>query len=189
MPHGQALSAAKIILLTNPPVAGLVMNEKIMHFVSLHELGHALGVAGHSNKPGDVLFTSLPLNFENVQLSARDAATMLRLYNTPLGAAGDTSSTVHLSSLSEIDNANDIASFNEKAVAAMNAANYTEAAAILKEAFNKYPQSDVLKRNYAAALNNTGLQALQKQQFDKAIEIFNQSVSLEHIRLLSLIHI
>lgn len=179
VPHGQALSAAKIILLTNPPVAGLVMNEKIMHFVCLHELGHALGIYGHSNKPGDILFTSLPLNFENVQLSPRDAATMLRLYNTTLGAAGDTGNTVHLSSLSDIDNANDIASFNERAVTAMNAANYTGAAAILKEAVSKYPQSDVLRRNYAAALNNTGLQAMQKQQYDRAIEIFNQSVSIE----------
>jgi tetratricopeptide (TPR) repeat protein len=178
VPHGQALSAAKIILLTNPPVAGLVMNEKIMHFVCLHELGHALGIYGHSNKPGDILFTSLPLNCENVQLSPRDAATMLRLYNTPLGAAGDTGNTVHLGSLSDIDNANDIASFNERAVAAMNAANYTGAAAILKEAVSKYPQSGVLKRNYAAALNNTGLQAMQKQQYDRAIEIFNQSLSI-----------
>lgn len=179
VPNGQCLSAARIILLTNPPVTGLTMNDQVMHFVCLHEIGHALGLTGHSNSPGDIMYTSLPLNFEKLQLSSRDAATMKRLYQTAITAGPTNSNATNLTTLADIDTANDITASNDKAVTAMNQGNYTLAASILKAAVDRHPQSDVLRRNYAAALNNTGLQAMQQQQFEKAVEIFQQSLRLE----------
>lgn len=49
---------------------------------------------------------------------------------------------------------------------------------ILKAGQAKYPDSVAIKRDLAAAINNTGLTALDAQQFDKALELFQQALTL-----------
>ncbi len=47
----------------------------------LHEIGHAVGIWGHSPNPGDVLYYAN----DNEQLSERDRNTLHRVYATPVG--------------------------------------------------------------------------------------------------------
>jgi predicted Zn-dependent protease len=44
-----------------------------------HEIGHALGISGHSNQSGDTMFPSVS---SSVFVTARDANTLARLYLT-----------------------------------------------------------------------------------------------------------
>jgi tetratricopeptide (TPR) repeat protein/predicted Zn-dependent protease len=73
-----SLTNAKVTILTNR--GGAPLNDDDMRKVCLHEIGHALGINGHSNSNTDVMFfsespTVLPA------LSYRDKATISRLYS------------------------------------------------------------------------------------------------------------
>lgn len=58
--------------------------REILYLVVLHEMGHALGLGGHSPHPGDIMYgersDALPQG-----LSPRDRETLRRLYTSPLG--------------------------------------------------------------------------------------------------------
>jgi len=48
--------------------------------ICLHEVGHTLGLNGHSANPKDVMFYSMNSDNPITALSARDKSTMARLY-------------------------------------------------------------------------------------------------------------
>ncbi|MBX9879132.1 MAG: tetratricopeptide repeat protein [Candidatus Obscuribacterales bacterium] len=49
----------------------------------LHEVGHILGLRGHSPDPSDVMFYSLPIEDKWLMPSKRDAEIIVRLYSEP----------------------------------------------------------------------------------------------------------
>jgi predicted Zn-dependent protease len=51
----------------------------------LHEMGHALGIGGHSPDPGDVMFWQVSRTATS-GLSERDRATLTEIYTRPIGA-------------------------------------------------------------------------------------------------------
>jgi predicted Zn-dependent protease len=51
----------------------------------LHEMGHALGLGGHSPDPSDIMYPSASRTATE-GLSARDRATLRELYSRPIGA-------------------------------------------------------------------------------------------------------
>lgn len=54
-----------------------------VYLTVLHEMGHALGLGGHSPDPGDVMYAAH--NGELAGLSERDRATLRKLYAKPIG--------------------------------------------------------------------------------------------------------
>jgi predicted Zn-dependent protease len=70
-----------------------------MRAIVLHELGHALGIQGHSESKGDIMFWQVqeknrqvyvpgvyyPIAWKSLvsKPSQRDLNTLIRLYNTP----------------------------------------------------------------------------------------------------------
>lgn len=70
---------AKITMLVLDRSSGASLNRDQMKRSCLHELGHALGLQGHSNLGQDIMFYSeAPL--VQPQLSQRDRATIAKLY-------------------------------------------------------------------------------------------------------------
>ncbi len=178
VPLGNTLGAVRLVVLTVNNMPELQLNDRVILFICLHELGHALGIGGHSQSPGDIMYSSLPLNYEHFKISDRDAKTLVKLYSTEVTNTAATVAAKNLMSLSDVTNASDLTAINARGTAAMNAKDYAKAVEIFKEAVAKFPDSSVMKRNLAAALNNSGLSALNAQQFEKAVDIFQQALVL-----------
>jgi predicted Zn-dependent protease len=81
-----SINSARITILTNRN--GQSLNDDDMKKVCLHEVGHALGINGHSNNNTDIMFFSeSPTVWPS--LTKRDKATICRLYaNYPRQASG-----------------------------------------------------------------------------------------------------
>lgn len=81
-----AIMSARMTILTNR--GGIPLSDDDMKKVCLHEVGHALGINGHSNNNVDVMFFSESPAIGPL-LTQRDRATICRLYgNYPrIGAA------------------------------------------------------------------------------------------------------
>ena len=71
------------ILVTARWGDGHVADLHDLYITVLHEMGHALGLGGHSPDPGDVMYPSIDAGQEG--LSARDRRTLERLYASPIG--------------------------------------------------------------------------------------------------------
>ncbi|HEX9444969.1 MAG TPA: matrixin family metalloprotease, partial [Candidatus Binatia bacterium] len=76
-----SILGAGIVILTVPVSRLSPVTDNLMRLVALHEVGHALGMLGHSANPADVMFFALPLSDDQRELSARDRKTLVRLYS------------------------------------------------------------------------------------------------------------
>ena len=77
--HTKKISVEVILILEGEePHAEL--SQKEMRTVCLHEIGHAIGLWGHSPHPGDICYPTA----SSQHPSQRDINTLLRLYDTPI---------------------------------------------------------------------------------------------------------
>ena len=60
----------------------LPLTDNRMRTVCLHEVGHVLGMGGHTTNPEDIMFYTSSLADVPKHLSARDRATLVRLYSS-----------------------------------------------------------------------------------------------------------
>jgi hypothetical protein len=79
-PRTQRFGVARI-LATTRGAPGAAWSLDLLYVTMLHEVGHALGLR-HSPDRGDIMFPSLA---DATELSARDRATIRRLYSLPIG--------------------------------------------------------------------------------------------------------
>jgi predicted Zn-dependent protease len=75
---GTVQSAEILLLLSDRSAFPLTAN--LIRLLCLHEIGHALGVIGHSANPEDIMFCMMPLADKEQHLSRRDARTLRLLY-------------------------------------------------------------------------------------------------------------
>jgi predicted Zn-dependent protease len=75
------LAKGTIKLLTKSLSSVLPLTDNRMRLICLHEIGHALGLAGHTANPDDIMFYSVSFKDEWKQLSGRDSRTIKRLYS------------------------------------------------------------------------------------------------------------
>jgi hypothetical protein len=68
-----------VVLVKNIPGAPAFRNRSLVTLCCLHEVGHALGMHGHSPNSHDVMFPAVTLNGE-AKLSERDNKTIRRIY-------------------------------------------------------------------------------------------------------------
>lgn len=76
-----------IQILTVPMMPGMAVTPNRIRTISLHEIGHVLGLTGHTANPTDAMFYSATIADEWRNLTTRDANTMTRLYSSPTTAS------------------------------------------------------------------------------------------------------
>jgi hypothetical protein len=72
------------IVVTGRGAGGRPADLHDLYAVVLHEMGHALGLGGHSPIPGDIMYRSVSAT-ATAGLSDRDRATLTALYALPIG--------------------------------------------------------------------------------------------------------
>ena len=77
---GSQINHATITVLTNGPSSDTPLSPSQIRSVCLHEIGHALGIVGHSPLPDDVMYCSIPSANTKTGITARDTATIQKLY-------------------------------------------------------------------------------------------------------------
>lgn len=86
---GQALAArdlqgriikVEMLILTKNPLMPVAFTDKYVKHVCLHEIGHSLGLAGHSSQPGDIMFAAANFEAASGVISDRDKKTISALY-------------------------------------------------------------------------------------------------------------
>lgn len=85
---------ADVKILVTPRGGMKVLGPNYLHRVALHEVGHALGLGGHSDNPSDVMFGTVYLEDKKTELTARDINTLKMLYDQPTLGQLDTSKVV-----------------------------------------------------------------------------------------------
>lgn len=79
---GKLVSRGEIEILTFSGSAGPQMTENRMRSIALHEVGHVLGLGGHTKNPKDVMFYSASSSDTWRSLTQRDKNTLARLYKS-----------------------------------------------------------------------------------------------------------
>ncbi len=79
-PNVCMVQSADIFILTIYPRNQEELTDMAIKAVCLHELGHALGISGHSPFNGDMMYATLSPYDIPQHLTERDAATIKRLY-------------------------------------------------------------------------------------------------------------
>jgi len=162
-------STAEILLLTQDPFKDGPVGHNFIYNVCLHEIGHALGLQGHSPHEDDIMFPNLAVQ---QGLSPRDINTMLALY-------GDRPATTII--LTDKDQwgrplppAVVAERLTREGSALVSANQLPQAIAKLEEALKLDVKTPYAKENLAVALNNLAI--AKETPDDKKIELLHQSL-------------
>jgi predicted Zn-dependent protease len=146
------LNKADILLLTVDPLKDGPVGKNMLYNVCLHEIGHALGLQGHSPTEGDIMYPALGVQ---QGLSDRDINTLMALYG------GDIKSPMALSDKDEYGRPLPPSVVCERLThagsqAAMNG-DFETAIEKLQAALVINPSQDLAKKNLGVAANNLAI--------------------------------
>jgi tetratricopeptide (TPR) repeat protein len=79
------IDRARITFLTTRMIMHGQLNPEKARWFALHEIGHALGLLGHSPNHEDIMYWACPSSFTEVKLTPRDKQTLKMLYTSPTG--------------------------------------------------------------------------------------------------------
>jgi tetratricopeptide (TPR) repeat protein len=160
---------SEISLLTVDPVKDGPIGRNYLYNVCLHEIGHALGLRGHSPHETDIMYPSL---YTQQGLSARDVNTLLALYSKTSEQAED---------LPYVDEWNRPLTPKAKAErlshegsAAAMAGQYQKAIDKLESSLELNPNNDLARKNLAVAANNLAIS--KETSTENAIKLLRKAL-------------
>lgn len=78
------INNVEIWFLTQPISKSMPLTDNVFRVIALHEVGHALGLSGHTKNPDDIMFYSTTFKDSWRELSGRDSRSIMRLYQTEI---------------------------------------------------------------------------------------------------------
>lgn len=178
-PDEEGLLTCNVLLLTVSPT-GAYLAEGFAHRIALHEMGHALGLLGHSRNPQDVMFSSMVVSDKDCNLSDRDKATMVALYGErgdqalkqgmkwdKLMMSGDPNSAVVRS-----------LRLNIEAAELMKQKKYAPAVEKLEQALTIDPNAVLVPQNLAIAYCNLSIEHFNSGRHKQSEQYMQQAISM-----------
>jgi predicted Zn-dependent protease len=165
------LSKASVQLLTLDPFKDGPIGKNHLYNVCLHEIGHALGLGGHSPHDEDIMS---PMLYTQQGLSARDVNTILALYTQDGTTLPPSQMDEWGRPLTPEERARSLS--HAGAVAAM-AKKYDEAIDKLQEALKLNPNDANAKKNLSVAANNLAVEPATPRA--RALELLNLAIKAD----------
>lgn len=166
------INHVQIILLTKTPdVTDQFVPLNIIKGACLHEIGHSLGILGHSPDPKDVMFCSVPAADETRSLTSRDGKTLAHLYRNDVKMAHH---------FHDVADANDKISLNNEGVNYAGAQQFAKAADRFEASLKLDPNYEPAKQNLSACLNNLAIEMAKNGKYAEAAVKFKRAIDLQN---------
>jgi tetratricopeptide (TPR) repeat protein len=162
---GDGVDSAEVKLLTHSPFPDEPMTNDLMHNIALHELGHALGLVGHSPNPDDIMFPKLSVQNG---ISPSDSATLMTLYGWGDAGANGVVPSVSIKDLAPAVQCQHLT--REGSKAAMSG-NFELAMQKLSEALAIDPTIKVARDNLSVAANNLAINQTDLQESIRMLHV------------------
>lgn len=171
-PSTNGIFKANIIVLTLNPTPEHPLSPEMMHWICLHEIGHSIGMLGHSASPEDVMYSSIPIANIDQGLSERDRNTLARLYSDdvaikmpppPPKGASNSDNAMHL---------------NNEAAADLQGGQVEAGIAKLEKAVKLKPDMTVARENLAQAYTIRAMNLCGAGKTAEAEQWFKKGMSL-----------
>ncbi|HIA54540.1 MAG TPA: tetratricopeptide repeat protein [Candidatus Melainabacteria bacterium] len=170
-PGPKGIVKSTIVVLTLDPSPAQQMSESLMRWICLHEIGHAIGLMGHSSQHNDVMYSSMPLATIDRGLSERDKNTLKHLYSDDV--------VVHKADTSNMaSDSTDPMTLNNQGATALNAGNLELSLQCLEKAHKIDPSMKVVKQNLAQAYSIKAMRTVQAGKLPDADAMFKKSIAL-----------
>jgi len=153
------IKSGTILLLTVSPFQEGPLQCDVLHNICLHEIGHSLGLMGHSPNTDDIMY---PLPTAN-RITPRDARTLHVVYAAAqealaVASGGSSATTGGDSELSRLSPKTQADLFLKAGTKACFAGQYVESIAKLEMCLKIDPTVELARSNLSVAANNLAVQ-------------------------------
>jgi tetratricopeptide (TPR) repeat protein len=156
---GAGMKHVDITLLTIDPSPTDRLSDAVVSWVCHHEIGHGLGLIGHSPDPKDIMYFCASISAALPQLTPRDKNTLVKLYTADLGPSW--------------------LALNDEAIGLVNSGNYEAGIQKYEQAINLAPDQITPKKNLIRAEGSFAIALIKSGKGFDAEEHFKRGLALE----------
>ncbi|MBX9568438.1 MAG: tetratricopeptide repeat protein [Candidatus Obscuribacterales bacterium] len=167
--NNNGIEHVKIVILTADPTPDSPLSQNQVKAVCLHEIGHGLGLIGHSPDPSDIMFCTMPAVDSKITISPRDMGTIRRLY----------SPDVHIAMGKKPGEGRASDPVNEGARLVESHA-YSQAIEKLEAVLKSDPSNESAKETLSKAYNDYALDLAQKGKEKDAESVLKKAMGLQN---------
>lgn len=163
----------KIVILTTDPTPDSPLSQNQVRAVCMHEIGHSLGLMGHSPRPDDIMYCTMPSAEVKPAISSRDASTLKHLY------APDVVIALKPGLAGGVKSSTDKDSIMNQGVDLMQSRAYAQAMEKFEEVLKLDPGYDTARENLAKVCTNYAVEQADKGNTKEAESLFQKALNAQ----------
>lgn len=167
------LIKSEITLLSMNPNSQQQLSKENVYATALHEIGHAVGIKGHSQNPSDIMYAS-GASFKKT-LSLRDYNTVKKLYQINPRSLENYSTTIYKEKLKETTNY--IKKYPDKAIGYLNLAHLYKENKNYYKAIEMYNKALTIEKNQPDPYYFLGECYLNLKRYPLALSYYQQAMT------------